>query len=159
MVLLMRGGPDQASLLRLTYHCGVGGEKPAKLGRGAKRRRAGSSAFYRGPPRHRARGQTTDRQFVKRVTPPPDAIRDAAPPPRDASFALPRGSLGSRKNTAAGRGPRPTRPPAGDRTVAYRGRWIDINRRRSPYSSRPEIVTRRIVKSTAGLHARARPSP
>ena len=95
----MRGGPDQASLLRLTFDHSrpSAGEKPAKHRARSKaqtlRRSSAALAAAAAAP---APADAAKPPFVRKVTPPPDAILEAAPPPREGRVVSPtaRGSLG-----------------------------------------------------------------
>jgi len=96
---LMRGGPDQASLLRLTFDHSrpSAGEKPAKhRARSKAQTLRGSSAALAAAAAAPAPADAAKPPFVRKVTPPPDAILEAAPPPREGRVVSPqpRGSLG-----------------------------------------------------------------
>ena len=96
---LMRGGPDQASLLRLTFDHSrpSAGEKPAKhRARSKAQTLRGSGAALAAAAAAPAPADAAKPPFVRKVTPPPDAILEAAPPPREGRVVSPqpRGSLG-----------------------------------------------------------------
>ena len=96
---LMRGGPDQASLLRLTFDHSrpSAGEKPAKhRARSKAQTLRASSAALAAAAAAPAPSPSSKPPFVRKVTPPPDAILEAAPPPREGRVVSPqpRGSLG-----------------------------------------------------------------
>ena len=96
---LMRGGPDQASLLRLTFdHSRPSSDsKPAKhRARSKAQTLRASSAALAVAAAAPAPSPSSKPPFVRKVTPPPDAILEAAPPPREGRVVSPqpRGSLG-----------------------------------------------------------------
>ncbi len=100
---LMRGGPDQASLLRLTFDHSrpSAGEKPAKhRARSKAQTLRGSSAALAVAAAAPAPSPSKP-PFVRKVTPPPDAILEAAPPPREGRVVSP---------PPRPPAPRPTRP-------------------------------------------------
>ena len=95
---LMRGGPDQASLLRLTFDHSrpSAGEKPAKHRARSKAQTLRGSSAALAAAAAPAPADAAKPPFVRKVTPPPDAILEAAPPPREGRVVSPqpRGSLG-----------------------------------------------------------------
>ena len=95
---LMRGGPDQASLLRLTFdHSRPSSDsKPAKHRARSKAQTLRASSAALAVAAAAPAPSPAKPPFIRKVTPPPDAILEAAPPPREGRVVSPqpRGSLG-----------------------------------------------------------------
>ena len=94
---LMRGGPDQASpQINLRPLAALGGRKAAKHRARSKAQTLRGSSAALAAAAAPAPADAAKPPFVRKVTPPPDAILEAAPPPREGRVVSPtaRGSLG-----------------------------------------------------------------